>query len=512
MFKRLLINLLLLVFICFNVNAQEVYEKSDNEVVKYLSNLSNKGIINFNDLILPVPKNKIIEGLDNAYLNIDKLNNIEKSELLFYRKEFNTSIKKIKLLPIFSGALDKGSNKNFTISGIGVNTWGTLSKKISFEFSFQDVNLKGTGLDTSTKNISSGSVPGHVFLNDPLKINYQNYTELRAGLTYSFLNGHIFFGQDQLNWGYGENGKLVLSDKAPNYPMIRIDYALYPWLNFNYTHAWLESNMIDSSLSYPIATRVFPSFREVNIQKFMASHSLNFTLKKGVNLAIGESMIYNDHLSVGYLLPVMFFKAYDNLTNRGVIQAGSNGQFFLQLNTKNYLIPKFSFYTTLFIDEIRVSSIFDKLNARNQIGFNIGCKQADFLVPNLNIGMEYTRINPFVYRNFLPAQDYTSNGYLLGEWIGENADKFIGSVSYTPIPKLKLYLRYQKIRKGDSASIHDQYFSKPQPSFLNTIQYTSNELYFKTSYQYINRLNIYLTLTRSSYNYQNAQVGFSYGL
>jgi trigger factor len=53
--------------------------------------------------------------------------------------------------------------------------------------------------------------------------NRQNFAEVRASINYQFKKGSISLGKDQLLWGYGENGRIVLSDKAPTYPYIRLD-------------------------------------------------------------------------------------------------------------------------------------------------------------------------------------------------------------------------------------------------------------------------------------------------
>ena len=231
-----------------------------------------------------------------------------------------------------------------------------------------------------------------------------------------------------------------------------------------------------------------------------------------MHLSFGESIIYNDQLQLGYLLPIMFFKAYDNMINKGIIQAGSNGQFFGQLNTKNLVIKKSQFYTTLFIDEIRMASILNPEKSRNQIGFNVGFIKQDFLVPNLIGGFEYTRLNPFLYRNFLPAQNYTSNGYLIGEWIGQNSDKLLFYLKYSPLPRLKTYLRYQLLRNGPEASMQDQYFGRPQMRFMNNVISKQNTLLFRASYEFKNRLLFHFSFNDYGAAKKQYAFGLSYGL
>jgi hypothetical protein len=359
------------------------------------------------------------------------------------------------------------------------------------------------------KNWKQGSATGPVFING-YKKNTQNFLEIRGHLSYEFKNGSISAGQDYLLWGFGEN-RIVLSDKAPTYPYIRFDYQPLPWLRFNYSHAWLQSNLMDSSQSYTIPSGMFGGVRQVDIKKFMASHSVDFTLTKGLNLTLGESVIYNDNLNIGFLVPVMFFKAIDNYNGAGGIHKGSNGQFFFQVSSRNQL-RKTHLYGTLFIDEIKVAEILSKEKQRNQLGYTIGGSVTDIAgIPYLTAGVEYTRIRPFVYRNFLPAQSYTHAGYLLGDWMGNNADRMIGYVKYTPLPKLKLQMRYSYIRKGGPGTLDQQYLQAVQPPFLFDLQRKANELFFSASYEYLHRLFLngyYRRLDKD----QVVFIGMTYGL
>jgi hypothetical protein len=119
----------------------------------------------------------------------------------------------------------------------------------------------------------------------------------------------------------------------------------------------------------------------------------------------------------------------------------------------------------------------------------LGGSITDIFIPYLSLGAEYTRVNPFVYSNLIPAQTYTSYNYSLGDWMGNNFDRAILFAKYTPIPKLKLVGKYQKIRKGGAGTIYDQYNAQPQPIFLFDYQKTRSDLFLQARYEWIN--NIY---------------------
>jgi hypothetical protein len=255
---------------------------------------------------------------------------------------------------------------------------------------------------------------------------------------------------------------------------------------------------------------MYGGVREVLVPKFMVSHSLDIRLKKGLNLMIGESMIYTDRLQPGYFIPVMFFKAFDNYMGSNSITRGGNGQFFFQLSSRDQL-RNTHLYATLLVDEVKISKVLSRQEARNQVGYTIGGSVTDLGLPYLTIGAEYTRVRPFVYRNFLPAQNYTSATHLLGDWIGANSDRLWVYARYTPIPRLKLNARYQLVRKGSEGTLQQQYFEMPQPPFLFGNKKTWNDMMVLGYYEAMPRL--YLNASVRILNQQaRLSAGLTYGL
>jgi hypothetical protein len=530
---------LLLVLCSTSLQAQTVYENHRSEIYNYLGRMAQKGLIQFDDHIRPLSRVYIGACLDSLQQNKNQLSPIEKSELNFYLQEFSdqydtdpskateklnwfkkdangrfrmaTAIGKdasIYFDPTITGAQVGGTNKNYTTRSTGLRLWGRAGKRFAFQFAYQDIFLKGNGYDTTGV---LGAETGYV-RKDTTAFKTLNYSQFRGSISYSFKNGSIAIGQDHLLWGYGENGRTVLSDKAPAFPFIRLDYQLFPWLKFHYTHAWLNSRMIDSTNSYPSENGgIYGGDRILFVPKYFATHSIQIKAMKGLDISLGESIVYSDRMDAGYLIPVMFFKLYDNLSNNSDIRAGSNGQLFIMASSRNQ-IKNTHLYGTFFIDEIRQSTIFNRNKSRNQIGFNIGASVTDLFIPYLTAGFEYTRVNPFVYRNLYQAQNYTHQGFVMGDWMGNNFDRMIFTARYTPIPKLKLQMRYQVIRKGGSGTLADQYFAEPQPRFLFNQGPTQKEFFFRASYEWLN--NLTFTGWYSSWNTTGKtwSLGVGYGL
>ena len=511
--KKIFFTFLFILAFFVQAISQNVWENSNSEVHPFLYRMAQKGVIEYNDLIKPINRISVLNVLNILNQNNSVLTNIEKAELNFYLQEYTRPSKEqISLFkkdqnkrwragaivtndfefyidPLLGINNFSGNGKNIKQLSNGFELWGTAgkNKNLGYQVYYRDYTETG---NVNNRFRDESSIPGNILIGAKSD-NKINYTDIRANINYSFKKGNISFGKDNLIWGYGENSNIVLSNKAPSYPYIRLDYKPLKWLNFNYTHAWLNSNIADSSLSYFTNTgRIENDFRLVFVQKYIATHSIEIEAMKGLNIAIGESIVYSDKMDPGFLIPINLFKFYDNNRSNYLIEAGSNGQYFLSLSSRNQ-IKNTHLYSTLFIDEIKVSSIFNKTERRNQLGYNLGGSITDVFIPYLSLGAEYTRVNPFVYSNLIPAQTYTSYNYSLGDWMGNNFDRAIIFAKYTPIAKLKLVARYQKIRKGGAGTIYEQYTAQPQPAFLFNYIKTRSDIFLQARYEYIN--NIYLT-------------------
>ena len=530
----------------YNTKAQTVFENTEAPVIGYLQRMAQKGKIKFNDLILPVSRTEIQNALDSLLTKQFTLTSIEQKELAYYLEVyppqyFTGSIKKYKgnkwtsisisdknekgngkgidkgnfemhIEPLLSAQRIQGSgDKSIAVNQVsnGAQLWGQ-SKHWGFQFYYRDWTETGTGLQNLDSMTSFSNQTEKILVGVPTASSH-NYSEVRANLSYSWDKGNISFGKLPLSWGYGEAAKMVLSTKAPSYPSLRFNYQPLSWLSFNYAHAWLNSNIVDPTKSYSTnSDGVSGNQRIVYIPKFMALHSVQIEAMKGLQIALGESIIYSDKIDPGFLMPLNIYKVYDNNRSNYSINAGSNGQIFLQINSRNQ-IKNTHLYGSLFVDEIRISAALNAKKARNQIGYTMGGSITDILLPYLTIGMEYGKINPFVYQNLLPAQSYTNYNSVLGDWMGNNADRITVFAKYQAIPKLQLYARYQSIRKGIAGSIHDQYLAEPQPKFLEDGHTNYSNLLLQANYEWLH--NLYLIGKWESTEKNNlVQLGISLGL
>jgi hypothetical protein len=500
-----------------------VYEPLHSDVYKFLSRLSQKGIIEFNDQIKPVTKGYIAEKLlevkwkmEDRKWKSDDITNIEKEELEFYLKDYNLensvkhhslttdsstsatqkhrvnilnsnsgrlrlfnysdSLFKINISPILGYEFGSINNKSYSHRWNGIYFYGYLTDYIDFSFDFRDNSETGDNIDRtkSFTPVTGITIAGSAG-------NNIQYSEIKTTISTSWNWGDFTIGKDFLEWGYGESGKLVLSQKAPSFPFIRLDLKPVEWLRFNYIHAWLASDVVDSSAIYTSLQRGVGNNRIQYREKFLASHTFTITPYKGLDFSFGESIIYSDKLEVSYLIPLMFFRLADHYLSRANNNAGGNSQFFVGVSSRNH-IKNTHLYGTLFIDEISTEAFGNSNEERNQFGFTLGGSMVDLPINNISVTVEYTKIYPFVYKHYIPTQTYASASYILGHWMGHNADLIYASLNYRILRGFQATCWGQYIRKGGEGKPEDQ-FTQPQPPFLFGLNSRYTYLGFELKYE-----------------------------
>ena len=425
-----------------------------------------------------------------ANLKKDRLTPLEREELQFYLEDFDYEIKKLEnardtltylnycrydragrwrlfaysdslfhvnVSPVIGIVKGRQNDDSFQRQWNGLYFYGYLGNHIGFTFDFSNAGERGINID---RERSFTAEPGIIPKNAG-STNQIDFNEINVMTTFSWRWGHISVGKNKFEWGYGNSGRIVASDKPPSYPQVRLDIKPVDWLRFNYLHAWLNSGVIDSTGLYQ--TELVNKQRILYRNKYFASHTVTIRPSKGLYFSLGESVVYADRLVFAYLQPLMFFRAADHYISKQNNNAGENSQFFFAVTSRNH-IPRTHLFATLLIDEINLRDMFSNKN-RNQLGYQAGASVVDFPVNNLKLTTEYTRILPYVYRHYIPTLTYESDSYPLGHWIGHNADLIYGAVTYRIIRGLSASVWGQYFRKGEDGTVQEQY-SKNQPDFL----------------------------------------------
>ncbi len=560
-----------LLFPFWVLNAQFATEPLRSDVYSFLSTLSQKGIITYNDLVKPLSRKYISQKLVEAEKNSAELTRIQKEELQFYFKEFGYEIDhysnrekknhKTSKSKVKKNAKDKKRNildKSWSVETLRPRYTRKIVEEMAIfkydwynrfrPFYYEGKNLLlhinpilgyevGNWEKDNYQNVFLGaSFKG--YLGDFLGFNfelvqarqaprvrsslYNNFSknttiDLQLAdserLEYSTINvnigadwdwGSLVIGKDHLNWGYAENGKIVLSSKAPSFPYLRLDISPTKWFSFNYIHAWLNSDVIDSNSFYSTlrpGNEWYNPQRYTYISKYLVTHSVKITPFKGLDFSFGESVIYSDNLQFAYLIPIMFFDLVDEYLNRNDNFAGASTQLFLAISSRNH-IKNTHLYASFFADELTPESLFDPELQYYKFAFTFGGSVVDLPIDDLTLKAEFSKIYPGNYRHFIPTLSYESSSSLMGHWIGDNGDLIYGAIDYKIMRGLNVKLWGQYIRKGTEARGNRAYKVQiPQPPFLfvdrisDRKNYTylgieskfeiTHDLFIKVHFQYI---------------------------
>ncbi len=351
----------------------------------------------------------------------------------------------------------------------GLKLFGKLGEHVAFFASAVDNLERGKitdrkkELERTNGFVISSSKPANGF----------DFDEAQLQIGFRWGGAQLFFEKLRSRWGYGESGNLVLSEKAPSFPQARLVVQISKNLKFTYLLASLYSDLIDTEESYRDATSGY--FRTVYRSKYLASHVLEYAPVSSLNIVLGESMVFSDRFQAVYLLPLMFFRMAEH-QNRNT----DNAQLFAGIR---YTFPTVcSLYGTLFIDDMNSDMIFSEQNT-NIIAWTLGGKFIDVGWNNLDCTLEYTRLNPWVYTHEFQAATYESDGYVLGHWLGQNADVLSASVQYRRWRPLWLTFYAQKLRKGVLGPPEVHYSQPWAQKFLNGPVFRQTQIGLKTRWE-----------------------------
>jgi len=450
-----------------------------HEVYPFLKRMEAKQLLgNYRDAMKPLSRLYIARMLKELDSVTNKMTSVERSTYEFFKTDFQYELSKLSgdtepsetRWHLFSQELTGGTfnldiDYRYAYSKLGENPVKVRSQGMTMQgYAFEDLGYYFNFIDNrevgDVLNTKKLHTPDPGIILSVSRGNLIEYDNIDAQL--GFHIGKIEFSIEKMKnvWGYGDRGSVILSDKAPSYPQIKLRVPLTNRIDFVYFHADLNSNVRDSVRSYhTYSSQIGDWYRPVDRAKYMAAHQLEFSVVDGLNISLGESIVYSDRgpLLI-YLIPIMFFKAGEHYNGDT-----DNSQFFGSLDMS--LLKGLNFYFSLFIDELNTDDLFDGYKSRRQIGTTVGLHTYDKLLDNLELVAEYSRINPWAYSHKYTAANFTNNGYVLGHWVGQNGDLLYFETAYRPMRQLKVGAFSEVYRKGGLMDVVVQY-SGGQPDFL----------------------------------------------
>ncbi len=213
--------------------------------------------------------------------------------------------------------------------------------------------------------------------------------------------------QQELEWGYGASGKLILSRHPEQYPYLSISKD-WGWGKFISLQGKLQSFPQDTLAD---GLKLYPD-------KWLAAHRLEITLGHRLTLGFNENFIYGQrYADWSYLLPFNFYRAVQHkLRDRDNATISVDAEYLPGKGIK--------LYGTVFIDEFKARKIGTNWFG-NKHAFQAGCSVYDPLgIANFNLTLEYTAVMPWVYTHKYKINSYTSDYQSLGYWAGPNSEVY----------------------------------------------------------------------------------------
>ena len=474
------------------IRAQTVYHSIRNPgVYEFLDEMAAGQLIEVNAAVRPWSRMFIAEKLHELDGRRERLNKRQQGDLDFYLRDFNKELKPGKdfgkrfdilyyrdSLFAFSANLilgaeyHSGTNGNALFWYNGADIFAYAGKHLGVYASLRDhhdpENLVRESYLTrrlGAANLKSG----------------KDFEEMRGGITWTWDWGNVGLIMDHNAWGSGYNGTAIQSGRTPSIARINLQMKPARWLEFNYHHGWLVSEVVDSNRSYWQNYLVGGNYREVMHPKFMAANMFTFTPLKHLKVSVGNSIIYTDiGIHPGYLIPVFFFKAVDHTVNAGI--DNMNSQMFLDISSRN--IRNLHLYGSWFVDEVNISNMFDASRQSNYFSWKLGGRLSNVPFQNLSLTGEWTRTNPNVFRHYVPTLTYESNGYNLGHYLADNAREYYLALDYRPVRGLDISLSYLNAQKG----LDHTELGPPRSGlkFMDSVEWKNTTVRLRARYQVIN--------------------------
>jgi hypothetical protein len=318
-----------------------------------------------------------------------------------------------------------------------------------------------------------------------------DWSEMQGGITWAWKWGSAGFVKDRQQWGNNYNGANIFGGNNPTFVQLRLNLKPVKWFEFNYFHGWLNSMVVDSSRSYWVSNSYGTDYREVYHKKFIAANMFTITPVRNLNISLGNSIVYTDkHFNPVYLMPLFFYKSVDHTYTSGV--ENMNSQTFIDISSRN--IKHLHLYATLFIDELSVAR-FSKDDEWNFFSWKTGFRLSNLPVQNLSLTTEFTYSYPLTFQHYVPTLTFETQNFNLGHYLRDNSREWYFALDYRPVRTMNIGLFFSDaIRGPDYTELGTPRIGNPP---LATVQWQSTAIGFRSSYQIINDLYIWLNFTMS---------------
>ncbi len=543
------------IFVCLFVHtswAQNIpVPLSYTKVYDFIDELITDGVVPHQTAIRPYTRNQIANLLTQAQRADSLLSKRQVDELKFYLNEFaiendlmvDNSVQytdhrtfslsladpqfsykslnnmfKMRIRPILGGDIMLSKKGAIIQRWWGAELQMDIAKHLSIWGSLRDNSWNGNWLNETYFSSEYERIKGARIhygasqlmpaLSPLAGVQYKeasyggDFSDSKGGINLYSWWGSIGIQRENIRWGDSYHSSNILSGRNPAVPMITLQLTPCKWFQLDYFHAWLVSNVLDSTYYYLENTiqgdATLKNYRPYN--KFMAANMFTFSPLKQLSLSFGNSIVYAEQsIQMAYLIPIAFYKSLDHLLTKGIRTQNQNSQAFASISIRP--VNHLQLYGSFFIDEIKFSRFKPSEPENNPISYLVGFNWSGWPIDGLSLRGEFLRSYIACYTHSIDVLTWASNSYNMGHYMGDNAQSIYAEVAYRPVRGLLLKMSFTNDQKFDSYSYLRDNISATiaQPPFENCI-YRNNEFRFDGIYEA--HPNMYIRL---SIGYNNAQ-------
>lgn len=493
---RLIGSVLLCLFVCQPTRAQAIpVPMQYTEVYDYIDELITDGVITRQTAVRPYTRKQVADMLVEAQQADSILNRRQKKDLAFYlnvfalerdtistnfvqytdRRTFNLSLAnpqfsyltknklfKMSIEPILGMDL-YGSKKGLIIK----RWWGAdlkmdIAHHVSIWGSLRDISYNGTAalsdkyFANDYAKIDGAKITKPGYLNNLAGVQYKeanyggDFSDSKGGISLYSWWGSIALQRENIRWGDSYHCSNILSGRNPAVPMLSLQLTPCRWFQFDYFHAWLVSNVQDSTNYYVENTTTggtYKHYRPAN--KFMAANMFTFMPIKYVSFSFGNSIVYAErNVQAAYFIPFAFYKSLDHLLTKGLSVENQNSQLFGSLSVRPW--DHIQLYTSIYVDEFKLARLKKSNPENNLVSYLVGFNWSGWPLTGLSLKGEFMRSYIACYTHSINVLTWASNGYNLGHYMGDNAQSIYVELAYRPIRGMRLKLTYTNDTKFNS--------------------------------------------------------------
>lgn len=475
----------------------------------FLDELLTDGVITHQTAVRPYTRKQVANMLIEVQEADTMLNSRQQKELLFYLNEFalerdtmvnnfvqytnhttynlsladpqfsyrtKDSMFKLRFRPILGGNIIGSKKGAIFHRWYGAEIQMDIANHLSVWGSLRDNSWSGNWLnkkyypDDNARmrgaRIHYGASQAQPALTPLAGVQYKeatyggDFSDSKGGVNLYTWWGSIGIQRENIRWGDAYHTSNILSGRAPAVPMLTLQLTPCKWLQFDYFHAWLVSNVIDSTYYYAENTTKentqLLNYRPMN--KFMAANMFtivplaslhNRRISNLLSISLGNSIVYAEqNIQAAYLIPIAFYKSLDHLLTKGLATQNQNSQVFASLSIRP--VEHLHLYGSFYLDEFALKRLKSSNNEHNPISYLLGFNWSGWPIKGLSLKGEFMRSYIACYTHSIDALTWQSNSYNMGHYMGDNAQSIYAEIAYRPIRGMMVRMSYTNDTKYNS--------------------------------------------------------------